>query len=184
MDGDGDQGVFSALPTHPPTRLKVRMQLKTEAGIVSLHHLDTDILIETASDLIKFDRIIKDIETAHSNMPILLKKYLKQNAKITGFNIDPKFNNALDGLMVLDLETTWEGARCDMIGDLRGQVSDRLEDLPARGWLDKEVDVHPADDAVVVYGQWEAREELAGPVTEEKEKPKQYRLHHEVVVQP
>ncbi|MFC2115281.1 GNAT family N-acyltransferase [Bacteroidota bacterium] len=70
---------------------------------VSLHHLDTDILIESASDLNKFDRIIKDIETAQNNMPILLKKYLKQNGKIVGFNIDPKFNNALDGLLVLDL---------------------------------------------------------------------------------
>jgi len=70
---------------------------------VSLHHLDTDILIESASDLNKFDRIIKDIETAQKNMPVLLKKYLKQNGKIVGFNIDPKFNNALDGLLVLDL---------------------------------------------------------------------------------
>jgi putative hemolysin len=71
--------------------------------IVSLHHLDTDILIESASDLNKFDRIINDIETAQNNMPVLLKKYLKQNGKIVGFNIDPKFNNALDGLMILDL---------------------------------------------------------------------------------
>ena len=71
--------------------------------IVSLHHLDTDILIESASDLIKFDRIIKDIETAQNNMPVLLKKYLKQNGQIVGFNIDPKFNNALDGLLILDL---------------------------------------------------------------------------------
>ena len=70
---------------------------------VSLHHLDTDILLESASDLNKLDRIIKDIETAQKNMPVLLKKYLKQNGKIVGFNIDPKFNNAMDGLMVLDL---------------------------------------------------------------------------------
>lgn len=70
---------------------------------VSLHHLDTDILIESAGDLNKLDRIIKDIETAENNMPVLLKKYLKQNGRIVGFNIDPKFNNALDGLLVLDL---------------------------------------------------------------------------------
>ena len=36
-------------------------------------------------------------------MPVLLKKYIKLNAKIIGFNIDPKFNNALDGLIVLYL---------------------------------------------------------------------------------
>ena len=67
------------------------------------YNIDTDILIEESTNLIKFDNIIKDIETAQQNMPILLKKYLKQNGKIIGFNIDPKFNNALDGLLVLDL---------------------------------------------------------------------------------
>jgi hypothetical protein len=36
-------------------------------------------------------------------MPVLLKKYLKQNGKVVEFNIDPKFNNALDGLLVLDV---------------------------------------------------------------------------------
>jgi hypothetical protein len=65
--------------------------------------LDTDIIMEAASDLNKFDRFIKDVETSGFNMPVLLKKYLKQNGKIVGFNIDPKFNNALDGLLILDL---------------------------------------------------------------------------------
>ncbi|HPV56428.1 MAG TPA: hypothetical protein PKW61_04810, partial [Tenuifilaceae bacterium] len=36
-------------------------------------------------------------------MPVLLKKYVKLNGKIIGFNVDPKFNNALDGLLILDL---------------------------------------------------------------------------------
>lgn len=65
--------------------------------------LDTEIIMETANDLNKFDRFIKDVETSGYNMPVLLKKYLKQNGKIIGFNIDPKFNDALDGLLVLDL---------------------------------------------------------------------------------
>ncbi len=65
--------------------------------------LDTQIIMETANDLNKFDKFIKDVETSDYNMPVLLKKYLKQNGKIIGFNIDPKFNNALDGLLILDL---------------------------------------------------------------------------------
>ena len=32
-----------------------------------------------------------------------LKKYLLLNARIIGFNSDPRFNDALDGLMLLDL---------------------------------------------------------------------------------
>lgn len=65
--------------------------------------LDTEIIMESTSDLNKFDKFIKDIELSDYNMPVLLKKYLKQNGKIIGFNIDPKFNNALDGLLILDL---------------------------------------------------------------------------------
>lgn len=65
--------------------------------------IDTEILMESATDLNKFDKFIKGVETSNYNMPVLLKKYLKQNGKIIGFNIDPKFNNALDGLLILDL---------------------------------------------------------------------------------
>ncbi len=65
---------------------------------------DTDIVLENArNDINKVDRFISDIEPTNFRMPVLLKKYLKQNAKIIGFNIDPKFNNALDGLIILDL---------------------------------------------------------------------------------
>jgi putative hemolysin len=48
------------------------------------------------------DKIIQDIESNYK-MPILLKKYLQLNAKIIGFNVDPKFNDALDGLIILDI---------------------------------------------------------------------------------
>ena len=65
--------------------------------------LDTEIIIESSIDLNKFDRFIKDVETSNFNMPVLLKSTLYQNGKIIGFNIDPKFNNALDGLLILDL---------------------------------------------------------------------------------
>ncbi|MDA3867070.1 MAG: GNAT family N-acetyltransferase [Salinivirgaceae bacterium] len=65
---------------------------------------DTDIVLENArDDISKLDRFISDIEPTNFRMPVLLKKYLKQNAKIIGFNIDPKFNNALDGFIILDL---------------------------------------------------------------------------------
>ena len=37
---------------------------------------------------------------------MILKKYMELNARIIGFNIDPKFNNCLDGLMILDLFDT------------------------------------------------------------------------------
>ncbi|MCB8994438.1 MAG: GNAT family N-acetyltransferase [Bacteroidales bacterium] len=66
-------------------------------------NIDIDILMESSNDLNKFDKFIKDVDTSNYTMPVLLKKYLKLNGKIVGFNIDPKFNNALDGLLFLDL---------------------------------------------------------------------------------
>ena len=39
-------------------------------------------------------------------MPILLKQYLRLGGKLLGFNVDPKFSNALDGLIMVDLRQT------------------------------------------------------------------------------
>ncbi len=70
---------------------------------VPAHQIDTEIIFENSNDLNKLDKFIKDIETGHIAMPVLLKKYLKQNGKVVEFNIDPKFNNAIDGLLILDM---------------------------------------------------------------------------------
>jgi putative hemolysin len=64
---------------------------------------DTEVIFEKSNDINKLDKFIQDIEPEDFRMPILLKKYIKLNGKIIGFNVDPKFNNALDGLLVLDL---------------------------------------------------------------------------------
>lgn len=61
------------------------------------------LLNATENDLKKLDKMIAEIEPSSFTIPVLLKKYLHQNARILGFNLDPKFNNALDGLMLLDL---------------------------------------------------------------------------------
>jgi putative hemolysin len=71
--------------------------------IVPGYNIDEEIILESADNLQKFDRFIDDVETSGYKMPILLKRYLKLNGKIISFNVDPKFNNALDGLLVLDL---------------------------------------------------------------------------------
>ncbi len=57
----------------------------------------------TKEDLKKLEKIIEDIELGHFRLPALLKKYLGQNAQIIAFNVDPDFNNALDGLLVMDM---------------------------------------------------------------------------------
>ncbi|HEY0976913.1 MAG TPA: lysophospholipid acyltransferase family protein [Flavobacteriales bacterium] len=65
---------------------------------------DGNALLEASGeDMRKLDKLISDIETSGSAVPVLLKKYLLLNARIIGFNSDPRFNDALDGLMLLDL---------------------------------------------------------------------------------
>ncbi len=59
------------------------------------------ILERNKGDMQKLDRFISGIEPGYLNIPVLLKQYIRQNAKIIGFNVDPNFNDSLDGLMIL-----------------------------------------------------------------------------------
>jgi putative hemolysin len=65
-------------------------------------HLN-DIMINLTSQLNSLDRFIGDVDQNNNGLPVLLKKYLGLNAKIIAFNVDPKFNNCVDGMLVLDI---------------------------------------------------------------------------------
>ncbi len=52
------------------------------------------------------ESLIADIESELSGIPILLKQYLKLGGVLLGFNVDPKFNYVLDGLILVDLAET------------------------------------------------------------------------------
>lgn len=65
---------------------------------------DLEVLMESMEgDINKLDRVIGDVDALNAGLPVLLKKYIRLNARIAGFNVDPKFNNSLDGLIVLDI---------------------------------------------------------------------------------
>lgn len=71
---------------------------------VILKDADKDFVFDaTAADLNKFDKIIDEIEPGALRLPVLLKKYIKQNARLVAFNVDPLFNNAVDGLMYIKI---------------------------------------------------------------------------------
>ena len=71
---------------------------------VKLKDVDKDFVFDTTeSDLNKFDKIIDEIEPGTLRLPVLLKKYIKQNARLMAFNVDPLFNNAVDGLMYIKI---------------------------------------------------------------------------------
>jgi putative hemolysin len=46
---------------------------------------------------------VRALEPDGKDIPVLLRQYLKLNAKLLGFTIDPAFGNVLDGLVVVDL---------------------------------------------------------------------------------
>jgi putative hemolysin len=76
---------------HPKKEFKVRLK-------------DADkefVFDESAADLNKFDKLIDEVEPGSLRLPVLIKKYIKQNAKVVAFNVDPLFNNAIDGLMYI-----------------------------------------------------------------------------------
>ena len=71
---------------------------------VKLKDADKDFVFnETEADLNKFDKIIDEVEPGSLRLPVLIKKYIKQNARVVAFNVDPLFNNSVDGLMYIKI---------------------------------------------------------------------------------
>lgn len=59
-------------------------------------------LLTSLADLQLLSRVISRIDEG-KGVPVLLRQYLGLNGKLVSFNIDPDFNDALDGLIVVDL---------------------------------------------------------------------------------
>jgi hypothetical protein len=57
-------------------------------------------------DLEELSEPIADVEIDGKGLPILLKQYAKVGGKLLGFNVDRKFSDVLDGLVVVDLRQT------------------------------------------------------------------------------
>ncbi len=59
--------------------------------------------VAALGDVDTLSRLISELEADQKGVPILLKQYLKLGGRLLGFNVDPDFNNALDGLIMVDL---------------------------------------------------------------------------------
>jgi putative hemolysin len=57
-------------------------------------------------DVDELSRPIADVEVDGKGLPVLLKQYAKIGGKFVGFNVDRKFSDVLDGLVVVDLRET------------------------------------------------------------------------------
>lgn len=68
--------------------------------------LDSHVIGSLLPDLDSLSIPISDMESDGKGLPILLKQYMKLGGKLLGFNVDPDFSEALDGLVLVDLRDT------------------------------------------------------------------------------
>jgi putative hemolysin len=64
---------------------------------------DCRAMCRALRDLEELSQPIIDVETDGKGLPILLRQYAKVGGRLLGFNVDRKFSNTLDGLVVVDL---------------------------------------------------------------------------------
>lgn len=90
---------------------------------VHINYADKSFIFnESKSDLNKFDKIIDEIEPGNLRLPILIKKYIKQNARVIAFNVDPKFNDSTDGLMYICISDLPKETIQPVIEELQSQI--------------------------------------------------------------
>lgn len=89
---------------------------------VKLREQDRNMIMEEMNaDLNKLDKFIDDLEP-ELRLPVLLKKYIKQNAKMIAFNVDPNFNDAIDGLMYIRISDLPESTIKPVLEEMSNQL--------------------------------------------------------------
>nr|MBF6610001.1 glycerol acyltransferase [Chryseobacterium sp.] len=101
---------------HPKKEFKVKVRDRDK-------HI---FLEEMNADLNKLDKVIDDLEP-ELRLPVLIKKYIKQNAKVISFNVDPKFNDAIDGLMYIRISELPESTIKPVLEEMSDQMRQEQE---------------------------------------------------------
>jgi len=97
---------------------------------VKLKDADKDFVFDaTKADMQKFDKIIDEIEPGALRIPVLIKKYVKQNARLVAFNVDPKFNNAVDGLMYIKVADIPESTVKPVMEEFQAELERKASDF-------------------------------------------------------
>lgn len=95
---------------------------------VKLKDADKDFVFnEAEADLNKFDKIIDEVEPGNLRLPVLIKKYIKQNAKVVAFNVDPLFNNSVDGLMYIRIADLPDSTVRPVMEEFQAELERKLE---------------------------------------------------------
>ncbi|MGA7447176.1 MAG: lysophospholipid acyltransferase family protein [Terriglobales bacterium] len=82
------------------------IQARTPFRAPKLRRWDCGALCSLLRDLEELAEPISDVEEGGKGLPILLKQYAKVGGRLVGFNLDRKFSDVVDGLVIVDLRQT------------------------------------------------------------------------------
>lgn len=74
------------------------------------------VLRSVARTIADVGALVAEIESDGKGVPVLLRQYLKLNARLLGFNVDAAFGGVLDGLMMVDLRDVDRGLLVRYLG--------------------------------------------------------------------
>jgi len=82
------------------------IQARTPFRAPKLRRWDCGAICSALRDLDELAEPISDVEEDGKGLPILLKQYAKVGGRLVGFNLDRKFSDVVDGLVIVDLRQT------------------------------------------------------------------------------
>lgn len=111
----------------PCNEFKDMVQARTPFNVNFLK-TDPDILLENnIATVEKFDRYMMKLSNGDYRLPTLFKKYLKLQSKFLCFNIDPDFNDTLDGLLLLKFSDIPESELSMLIKDSSDEEKEMIK---------------------------------------------------------
>jgi putative hemolysin len=82
------------------------IQPRTPFRTPKLRRWDCRALCDALQNLDQLGEPISDVEEDGKGVPILIRQYDKVGGKLVGFNLDRKFSDVVDGLVIVDLRQT------------------------------------------------------------------------------
>jgi putative hemolysin len=82
------------------------IQARTPFRAPKLRRWDCGAICSGLRDLDELAEPISDVEEDGKGLPILIKQYAKVGGRLVGFNLDRKFSDVVDGLVIVDLRQT------------------------------------------------------------------------------
>ncbi len=88
---------------HVQEELAKKVKPKKAHKNLTLRRADREALISGVDEVDEISALVSEIETDKKGIPVLLRHYLKLNGDLISFNVDPAFQNSLDGLIRVDI---------------------------------------------------------------------------------